>query len=280
MVIRAFAKINLSLDIVGEREDGYHLLRTIMQRIELYDLIDVNKADEGINLTCNKPYLPTDSRNLAYKAADIFLKTYNINSGVSINIAKFIPVSAGLAGGSTDAAAVLLALRRLYRPNIKDDELAKLGLNIGADIPYCLIGGTALCEGIGEKVRKLKSFKGKILVIVKPPFGISTGEVYKNFNIDKVEKHPDTDLMLKCIERDDIMTLSKNMQNVLENVTLNKHIIIKNIKQQMIKDGALGSLMSGSGPTVFGFFDDMFKAQLCYDKMKKRYEETFITRTI
>lgn len=280
MIVKAFAKINLSLDIVGRREDGYHLLKTIMQKIELYDLIDVNKADRGINLSCNKLYLPTDSKNLAYKVADIFLKTYGIDSGVNINIKKFIPVSAGLAGGSTDAAAVLMALRKLYKPNIRDNELAKLGLRLGADIPYCLTGGTALCEGIGERVTKLRRFKDKILVIVKPAFGVSTADVYRSFDMDKVRKHPNTDLILKCIEKNDVRTLSKNMENVLENVTLNKHSIIKSIKQQMIKDGALGSLMSGSGPTVFGFFGDMLRAQLCYDKMKKKYKETFITRTI
>ncbi|AYD39174.1 4-(cytidine 5'-diphospho)-2-C-methyl-D-erythritol kinase [Clostridium fermenticellae] len=280
MIIKAFAKVNLSLDIVGKRKDGYHLLKTIMQQVELYDVIDINKSDKGITLTCNKSYLPTDNKNLAYKAAELFLNTYNISSGVTIDIKKFIPVSAGLAGGSTDAAAVLKGIRRLYKPEIKNDKLASLGLKIGADVPYCLTGGTALCEGIGEKVMQLKKFRNKILVIVKPPFGTSTAEVYKKFDLSKLRKHPNTDLLLKCIEKDNMKVLAKNLENVLENVTLNKHTIIKNIKQQMIKDGALGSLMSGSGPTVFAFFDDMLKAQMCYDGMSKKYKDAFITRTI
>ncbi|AKN33279.1 4-diphosphocytidyl-2C-methyl-D-erythritol kinase [Clostridium carboxidivorans P7] len=280
MLIKAYAKVNLSLDVVGKREDGYHILEMIMQTIDLYDLINIKKTNKGINISCNKQYVPTDERNLAYKAAELFMKTYNICEGVDIYIKKYIPVAAGLAGGSTDAAAVLRAMRNMYRPDISDEKIMKLGLNIGADVPYCVVGGTALCEGIGEKVTKLNSFKNHILVVVKPAFGVSTKEVYKSLDINKIKRHPDTNLLISSIEANNLNTLARNMKNVLENVTLYKHVVLKDIKKEMINMGAQGALMSGSGPTIFAFFSDMLKAQLCYDKMKKKYRETFITRTI
>lgn len=280
MLIKAYAKINISLDVVGKREDGYHLLKMIMQTIDLYDYINIKKYDNGIKLACNKAYVPTDERNLAYKAADLFINTYDIDGGVEIYLKKNIPVAAGLAGGSTDAAAVLKAMRNLYKPEISDDELMKLGLKIGADVPYCIVGGTALCEGIGEKITKLSTFRDHILIVVKPSFGVSTKEVYKNLDISKINKHPDTELLIKSMEEENLFRVSKNMKNVLENVTLRKHIIIKNIKKELLDMGAMGALMSGSGPTVFAFFEDILKAQICYDKIKKKYKEVFITRTI
>jgi 4-diphosphocytidyl-2-C-methyl-D-erythritol kinase len=280
MLVKAYAKINLSLDVVAKREDGYHLLKMIMQTIDLYDLINIKKACKGISVGCNKQYVPTDEKNLAYKAADLFMKTYDICEGVDIYIKKYIPVAAGLAGGSTDAASVLKVMRNIYKPDINDEEIMKLALKIGADVPYCIIGGTALCEGIGEEITKLNDFKNHILVIVKPPFGVSTKEIYKSLDINRIKRHPDTNLLISAVEEDNLNTLAKNMKNVLENVTLNKHIILKTIKKEMIDMGAQGALMSGSGPTVFAFFDDMLKAQICYDAMKKRYRETFITRTI
>ena len=281
MKIKAYAKINISLDIVGKREtDGYHLLRMIMQNIDLYDEIDVNKQDEGITITCNKNYVPVDSRNLAYRAAELFKEKYKISSGVKIDIIKNIPVSAGLAGGSTDGAAVLKALNIIFNTNASDDELMELGLKLGADIPYCIKGGTALCEGIGEKITPIKSFKDKILVLVKPAFGVSTKEVFKEFDINKAINHPDTEYLIQAIDNDDLVSVCDNMKNLLENVTLRKHKILMRIKNEMNSYGALGSMMSGSGPTVFAFFDDMLKAQKCFEKMKENYKEVYITRTI
>ncbi|ERI94832.1 4-(cytidine 5'-diphospho)-2-C-methyl-D-erythritol kinase [Clostridiales bacterium oral taxon 876 str. F0540] len=280
MLLKAYAKINISLDAVGKREDGYHLLRMIMQSIDLYDLININKIDNGIKITSNKPYVPTDERNLAYKASKLFMDKYDIKGGVEIDIKKNIPVAAGLAGGSTDAAAVLKGMRHLYNINISDEEIMELGLQIGADVPYCMVGGTALCEGIGEKITKLKDFKNHILVVVKPPFGVSTKEVYQSLDIGKIYKHPDTEALIKAIENDNIEFISGNMKNVLENVTLRKHRILKDIKYEMLKYGALGAMMSGSGPTIFAFFDDMLKAQYCFEKLKSKYNEVFITRTI
>lgn len=281
MRIKAYAKVNLSLDIIGKREeDGYHLLRMIMQNIDLYDEIDVEKQVEGITISCNRSYVPVDERNLAYKAARIFIDKYEIKEGVKINITKNIPVSAGLAGGSTDGAAVLKGMNKIFGINASDEDLMELGLKLGADIPYCIKGGTALCEGIGERITELPSFKDKILVLVKPGFGVSTKEVYKAFDISKVKSHPKTDMLIKWMENDNLDLVATNMKNLLENVTLRKHKILIRIKEEMNSCGAVGSMMSGSGPTVFAFFDDMLKAQKCFEKMKKNYKEVYITRTI
>lgn len=280
MLLKAYAKINISLDVVGKRDDGYHLLRMIMQTIDLYDLINITKGRSGIYVTTNKSYLPTDERNLAYKSAKLFIDTYGINGGVDINIRKNIPVAAGLAGGSTDAAAVLKGMRTIFGVDATDEELMKLGLQLGADVPYCINGGTALCEGIGEKITKLENFKNHILIVVKPSFGVSTKEVYQGLDITKIFKHPDTEGLISAIQRNDLKQVSLDMKNLLENVTLKKHGILKDIKNEMLRAGALGAMMSGSGPTVFCFFDDMLRAQFCYDKFKAKYNEVYITRTI
>ncbi|WP_148321437.1 MULTISPECIES: 4-(cytidine 5'-diphospho)-2-C-methyl-D-erythritol kinase [Clostridia] len=281
MKIKAYAKINISLDIVGKREsDGYHLLKMIMQNIDLYDEISIEKQKEDITISCNKSYVPTDSRNLAYKAASLFKETYNIEDGVHIDIVKNIPVSAGLAGGSTDAAAVLKLMNKIFKVNASNKELMALGLKLGADIPYCINGGTALCEGIGEKITTLAPFKDKILVLVKPSFGVSTKEVYKAFNLDRVRVHPKTENLIEAMEQDNLYYVANNMKNLLENVTLRKHNILIKIKEDMNRYGAVGSMMSGSGPSVFAFFDDMLKAQRCYEKMKENHREVFLTRTI
>ncbi|MDP4176816.1 MAG: 4-(cytidine 5'-diphospho)-2-C-methyl-D-erythritol kinase [Bacillota bacterium] len=280
MLIKAYAKINISLDVVGKREDGYHLLKMIMQNIDVYDLLDFEIIEKGIKISCNKKYVPTDEKNIVYKAAKLFMDSYGIKCGVKVNINKNIPVSAGLAGGSTDAAATLKALRELLKVDISDEELSNMGLKLGADIPYCLRGGTALCEGIGEKITGLKPFKNNILVLVKPSFGVSTKEVYQRLDITKVYRHPCTDDIIKFMEEENLAAVCDNMKNILENVTLNRHKVLYDIKKEAVHLGALGSLMSGSGPSVFAFFDDMMKAQHCYNKFRSKYKEVFITRTI
>ena len=280
MRMKAYAKVNISLDIVGKREDGYHLLEMIMQSIDLYDEIVIEKQKKEITIKCNKPYVPTDERNLAYKAAQLFIEKYDIDSGVNINIKKNIPVCAGLAGGSTDAATVLKIMNSLFNINASDEELMILGLKLGADVPYCIKGGTALCKGIGEEVTALKGFKDKVIVLVKPPFGVSTNSVYQEFNIEKARNHPNTSLIIDAINNDNLKMVCDNMKNLLENVTLRKHKILINIKEEMRHNGAMGTMMSGSGPTVFAFFDDMLKAQRCFEKMKEKYSDVFITRTI
>jgi len=280
MLVKAYGKINISLDIVGKREDGYHLLKMIMQNVDLYDSMSFQKCNKGINISCNKPYIPTDEKNLVYKAAKLFMDTYDIDEGVNIYLKKNIPVAAGMAGGSTDAAAVFKTLRQLFEIDIDDKELMDLGVQIGADVPYCIMGGTALCEGIGDIITPLASFKNQILVLVKPNFGVSTKEVYRNLDISKIFKHPDTDAVIKAMKEEKLEDVCSNMKNLLENVTLRKYPVLKRIKEDMIRMGAVGAMMSGSGPTIFAFFDDMLKAQKCYDKFKIQYKEVYITRTI
>ncbi|MGL4730731.1 MAG: 4-(cytidine 5'-diphospho)-2-C-methyl-D-erythritol kinase [Clostridium sp.] len=280
MKIKAYGKINISLDVVGKRKDGYHMLRMIMQTVDIYDELSFEKQKKDISISCNKRYLPVDENNLVYKAINLFRKKYNISSGVKVNIIKNIPVAAGMAGGSADAAATLRAMRDMFKKEVSDEELMELGLQIGADVPYCILGGTALCEGIGEVITKLKPFKDKILVVVKPNFGVSTKDVYKALDINKVHKHPETEKLIKAMENNNLKYVANNMKNILENVTIGKYTLIKTIKEDMVKEGALGAMMSGSGPTVFAFFDDMLKAQKCYDKLKDKYKECYITRTI
>lgn len=280
MKIKAYAKINILLDIVGIKENGYHLLEMIMQSIDLYDVIDINKIEKGIKIKCNKSYIPVNNKNIAYKAAELFMKTYGINEGVSINIYKNIPTSAGLGGGSADGAAVLKAMRKIFNVDISNKELEELGVKIGADVPFCVSGGTALCEGIGEIITPMSKFQNKILVVVKPKFGVSTKWVYSEYdNLNSVKK-PETEKILNAVKNDDLKLVSSKMANVLEEVTINKYGIIDGIKKDMLKFGALGAMMSGSGPSVFAFFEDSLSAQKCFEKMKENYPETFITRTI
>ena len=280
MKIKAYAKINISLDIIGKREDGYHLLEMIMQTVDLYDEITIQKTKKDIQISCNKAYVPTDKRNLAYMAAKLFMDTYKIESGLQINITKNIPVAAGMAGGSTDAAAVLKLCNKIFNINASDEKLMELGLKLGADVPYCIKGGTALCEGVGEVITPLKPFKDKILVVVKPPFGVSTKGTYQSFDLSKVKNHPDSKALIQYMRNDDLKNVSGNMKNLLENVTLRKHRVLISIKEELKSSGALGAMMSGSGPTVFAFYDDMLKAQQAFIKMKSKYDDTFITRTI
>lgn len=283
MKMKAYAKINIALDAVGKREDNYHLLRMIMQTVDLYDIIDIEKSrDDKISITCNKHYVPTDERNLAYKAALLFKEEFNIKEGVKINIKKNIPVAAGMAGGSTNAASVLVIMNKLFDINASLEKLKSIGLKIGADVPYCIVGGTALCEGIGEVITPLKAFDNKILIVLKPNFGVSTKEVYTSLDLSKIRKHVDIEGLIEAMKEDDLEYVSKNMKNVLENVTLKKHTILKTIKEDMRKNGALGAMMSGSGPTVFAFFEDMLTAQRAFEflKGKYKYSDVYITRTI
>lgn len=280
MFIKAYAKINISLDILGKRKDGYHLVKMIMQSVDIFDEITVEERVEGIELNCNKSFIPTDERNIAYKAAKLFLKEYAIKKGVFININKNIPIAAGMAGGSTDAAAVLKAMRELFKASVSDGELMRIGLMIGADVPFCIKGGTALCEGIGEKFTELKSFRNKILVVVKPNFGVSTKEVYSDLKLDLVFKHVETEKIIEAMEKDNLNMVCDNMKNILENVTLPKFNVLKQIKKRLVNLGACGAMMSGSGPTIFGFFDDMDKAKIAFEEFKEKYNDVFLTKTI
>lgn len=278
--IEAYAKINLSLDVLRRREDGYHEVRMIMQQIDLKDIIQIEEYSNDVIIETNERMLPTDSTNLVYKAWNILSKRFNINRGAKIKIEKNIPIAAGLAGGSADAAVVLKGLNELWDLNLKEKELMDIGLEIGADVPYCIMGGTALAEGIGEKLTRLKSFKNKLILIAKPSIQVSTAYVYKNLKIEDVKEHPDIDNLIKNIELDNVNFVAKNMINVLETVTINKYPIIQKIKDHMIKYGALGSLMSGSGPTVFGIFDNIDDIIKCKEELKEWIDRVHIVRTI
>jgi 4-diphosphocytidyl-2-C-methyl-D-erythritol kinase len=280
MRLEAHAKINLSLDIVGKREDGYHLLSMVMQSMELHDIVELLPLPEGIMLECDKEYVPLDERNIAYKAARLIQETYGVKEGVKIRITKRIPVAAGLAGGSADAAAVLKGMNTLFSLGLSEEELMALGLKIGADVPFCLRGGTCLCEGIGEKVTSLKPFKDWIVLLVKPPFGVSTKDAYGSFDLSLIKKHVETDKLIAAMENDDLKNMGYAMRNLLENVVLRKHPMLKNLKQTLLRYGAEVSLMSGSGPTVYGIFTDPQAAQNAAKALDKNGNEVILTHTI
>lgn len=274
---KAYAKVNIGLDVVGKRPDGYHEVRMIMQTVSIHDTLAFEKAGRDVTLTIDGCDLPTDDNNLIVKAAKLFMNTYGIEEGVRISLAKRIPVAAGMAGGSTDAAAVFLGLRDLFSVKVTDEELMKLSVKIGADVPYCIMGGTALAEGIGEKLTRLKDIPEAWLLIAKPDIDVSTAFVYGNLKLNTVSKHPDIDTQLKAIEGSDIYTLCGKMGNVLETVTVPAYPVIDTIKQYMKEAGALNALMSGSGPTVFGVFDDCNKRDRAYEMLKdKGYAKTVL----
>lgn len=279
--INAYAKINIGLDVLRKRLDGYHDVSMIMQTIDLYDQININKNDEyTINIKSNLSFLPNDSRNIVFKATELFFKELGINSGVDIKIKKSIPVSAGLAGGSADAAATLLALNNLYSCNLSNSDLMELGVRIGADVPYCILKGTALSEGIGEKLTQLKPFPDCYLVVVKPPISVSTKYVYDNLVLNDNTIHPDINALIAAINNGDLYTIANHMDNILENVTIKKYPIIQQIKDKLLRQNAVTSIMSGSGPSVYGIFDDYTLALNSYKMLRKtlQHMDIFISK--
>lgn len=259
--INAPAKINLGLDVVRRREDGYHEVKMIMQSIRLFDRLTLKKTrTPGISLTTNLHFLPVNEDNLVYKSARLLMEEFGITEGLSIFLDKRIPVAAGMAGGSTDAASCMLAMNRLFHLGLSLEELKTRGVTLGADIPYCLQKGTALSEGIGEILSPLPAAPDCYVLIAKPGFHVSTKFVYSNLVLDENTVHPDIDKMLDCIRNRDLHGLCQNMANILETVTIPAHPDIALIKQTMMENGALGALMSGSGPTVFGIYEDQKEA--------------------
>ncbi len=278
--LTAHAKINLSLDVLGKREDGYHTLRMIMQTVQLHDTISVEKIPSGVEIICNAPYVPNNNSNIACKAAEAVINQYKLDSGVRITIEKKIPVAAGLAGGSADAAAVFKGINTLFDLGIGENELMQLGKTIGADVPYCIMGGTALAEGIGEKLTPLAPMGNVPIILVKPRIGVSTAWVYKNLKLDKVHARPDTEKLVSALADGDIKTIAANMKNVLETVTLGRYPVIQRIKKELMQLGAMGSMMSGSGPTVFGIFENKEKAGVAFNKLKNSRHECILTYTV
>ena len=270
MRLKALAKINLGLDVIRRREDGYHEVKMIMQTIQLYDRIVMRKRRESkIQVKTNLFYLPENENNLVYKAAKLLIEEFKIQQGVQIDLQKFIPVAAGMAGGSSDAAAVLYGMNRMFHLGLSLEELMERGVKIGADVPYCLMRGTALAEGIGEQLTKLSPVPQCKILIAKPAISVSTKFVYENLKLDENTVHPDIDLLIQDIETKNLADMAAHMGNVLESVTIPNYPVIAQIKEQMIKDGALNAMMSGSGPTVFGIFDDKEKAEVAYKRMRE-----------
>ncbi|WZL73552.1 4-(cytidine 5'-diphospho)-2-C-methyl-D-erythritol kinase [Clostridiaceae bacterium 35-E11] len=276
--VRGRAKINISLDVIGKREDGYHEVKMIMQQIDLYDEILIRKTEKGIVLETNCPFIPADEGNIAYKAAKLMMDRYPTNGGVYIYIDKKIPVAAGLAGGSTNAAAVMIGLNKLWGINEDKKTLMEAGVALGADVPFCILGGAALAEGIGEKLTPIQGLK-QWVVLCKPNISVSTAAVYGNLDAANIQEHPRTDLILGALNQEDGQTVADNLCNVLEPVTEKMHPIIKDIKRKMLECHAMGSLMSGSGPTVFGLFKDYNKARKAYENLSKIYHQVYVVKT-
>ena len=280
--IEAHAKINLSLDVLRKREDGYHDLKMIMQTVTLHDTVKLEAVDKGIRLECNSKWVPCDGANIAWKAAGLLIDQYNIKSGVKITITKRIPVAAGLAGGSADAAAVLRGMNDLFSLGLDPAELRSLGKQLGADVPYCIGGGTKLAEGIGDKLTEVPDFSGVDIVLVKPKIGVSTAWVYGNLVLSDIADHdrPDIDLISGALAQRDIKRVAGNMKNVLEHVTIPRYSIVQEAKHKLLEFGASGSMMSGSGPTVFGIFSEGSTAVEAYNRLAKdRRWQCFCTKT-
>lgn len=257
MRLRALAKINLGLDVLRKREDGYHEVRMIMQTIQMYDVLEIQKSDtQGITLTTNLPYIPTDEKNLVYQAAKLLMDEFHIQEGISMNLEKFIPVAAGMAGGSSDAAAAFVGVNRLFNLGLSEEELMKRAVKVGADVPYCIMRGTALAEGIGEKLTRLPQLPHCYVLVGKPGVNVSTRLAYENLNLAGISRHPDIDGMIEDISRGDLYAMASKMENVFEPGIIGKYPVIQEIRDLMEAKGALKAMMSGSGPTVFGIFDD------------------------
>lgn len=266
--LKAMAKINLGLDVVRKREDGYHEVRMIMQTIRMYDQIELEPTEApGIRVSTNLNYLPTNEDNLVYKAAKLLMDEFDVKKGLNIGLRKFIPVAAGMAGGSSDAAAVMVGVNRLFHLNLSQKELMERGVKIGADVPYCILRGTALAEGIGEKLTHLPPAPAGYVLIAKPGIHVSTKFVYTNLKANELESHPDIDGQIQAIRSGDLKKVAELCGNVLETVTIPAYPVIEEIKHVMKKGGALNACMSGSGPTVFGLFDDREKAKAVYENL-------------
>ncbi len=271
--LRAMAKINLGLDVLRRREDGYHEVKMVMQTIRLFDRLTLTVSEKpGIRLVSNRHFLPTDDTNLAVRAARLLMEEKGEEKGLFIELEKRIPVSAGMAGGSSDAAAALVGVNRLFGYDFSREELQERGVKIGADVPYCLMRGTVLAEGIGEKLTALPSCPECAVLIAKPPVSVSTKFVYENLHADTIaeSEHPDIDGLTAAIRRGSLADMIPSMGNVLERVSIPAYPVIGKIKEQVNETGALIALMSGSGPTVFGLYESMEQCREARDFLLKK----------
>ena len=270
MELKALGKINLGLDVLGKRPDGYHDVRMVMQTIYLYDQITITKRKEpGIGLSTNLFYLPVNENNLAYRAAKLLMDEFEIRSGVDIFLEKHIPVAAGMAGGSSNAAAVLYGINRMFDLGLSMEELMKRGVSLGADVPYCIMRGTVLAEGIGEILTPLPPMPRCQIVVAKPPVSVSTKMVYEKIDSRRIVEHPDIDGIIEGLKEGDLTKIASRMGNVLEQVTVEEYPVIDKIKKLMNEGGAKGAMMSGSGPTVFGIFTEKSLAKKAALKIRE-----------
>ena len=269
--LKAYGKINLGLDVLRRRDDGYHEVRMIMQTVGIYDRIDlIYKETPGITVETNLYYLPDNENNLVYKAAKLLMDEFHVQKGVHIRLRKYIPVAAGMAGGSSDAAAVLFGVNKMFSLGLTTEQLMDRGVKIGADVPYCVMRGTALSEGIGEILTPLPVPPQCQVLIAKPGISVSTKFVYENLHANELrpEQHPDIDGMMEAIKQKDLYGIADRFGNVLENVTIPAYPVIQEIKDLMLEQGAIGALMSGSGPTVFGLFTNPKAAAKAHEEMR------------
>lgn len=269
--LKAYGKINLGLDVLRRRDDGYHEVRMIMQTVGIYDRIDlIYKETPGITVETNLYYLPDNENNLVYKAAKLLMDEFHVQKGVHIRLRKYIPVAAGMAGGSSDAAAVLFGVNKMFSLGLTTEQMMDRGVKIGADVPYCVMRGTALSEGIGEILTPLPVPPQCQVLIAKPGISVSTKFVYENLHANelRLEQHPDIDGMMEAIKQKDLYGIAGRFGNVLENVTIPAYPVIQEIKDLMLEQGAVGALMSGSGPTVFGLFTNPKAAAKAHEEMR------------
>lgn len=269
--LKALAKINLGLDVLGKRENGYHDVRMVMQTVYLYDEVTIQKVKTpGIHVETNLFFLPVNENNIAYQAADLLMKEFGIKEGVSIKLKKHIPVAAGMAGGSSNAAAVLFGMNKLFSLGLTEEEMMKRGVKLGADVPYCIMRGTVLAEGIGEKLTALPSMPKCYVLVAKPPVSVSTKLVYGRLDAQEITIHPDIDGIIQGLHHQRIEEVTSAMGNVLEDVTVAQYPVIEEIKAVMKEAGALNAMMSGSGPTVFGIFTQRQAARKAYQMLRKK----------
>ena len=279
---KAYAKINLTLDVTGKLPNGYHTVRMLMQTVGLHDDVTITQQEgTDITLHCSRPFVPTDARNLAVRAAQLFFEETGLPPvGLHIDLVKRIPVAAGLAGGSTDAAAVLHGLDEMFGTALGIDRLCAIGLRLGADVPYCLRGGTMLAEGIGEVLTPVPAMPFCHVVLCKPDFAVSTAEVYARMNGGNLPERPDTAGMLRALEVGDYAGICHRLYNVMERVTAGRHAEIGQIRDILLTCGADGAVMSGSGPTTYGLFSNAERAQNAYETLKKQFSETHLTQIL
>ena len=278
--LKAMAKINLGLDVVRKREDGYHEVRMIMQTIHMYDQIMLTESEEaGIRVRTNVTFLPVNEDNLVYKAAKLLMDEFQVSSGLEIDLRKFIPTAAGMGGGSSDAAAVLVGVNRLFGLGLTKRQLMERSVVIGADVPFCVLRGTALAEGIGEVLTPLPSLPKCFVLIAKPPVNVSTKFVYSNLRANELKEHPDIDGQIRALQDGDLDGICAKMGNVLEGVTIPAYPVIQTIKDRMLQCGAVNAMMSGSGPTVFGIFKERDQAEKAAELLREedKIRQVFVT---